>query len=90
MYRLISETLLGLVLHGGTRLSFKPCVPAAWKSYKINYRFHATHYRIQFMVDSEPTHHVKRIALDGVEQGEKFVSLVDDQQEHHVEVYLGI
>ena len=89
MYRLITETLFGLRLEGGTRLSFRPCVPVAWKRYKINYRFQQTFYRIEFKILSEPTHQVSRIILDGAEIQTPHVPLVDDRQEHHVEVTLG-
>jgi cellobiose phosphorylase len=68
MYRLITETLFGLNLEGGTRLTFRPCVPPSWKRYKINYRFHNTFYRIQFTIQGEATHNVLRLTLDGAEQ----------------------
>ncbi|MES2788894.1 MAG: glucoamylase family protein [Planctomycetota bacterium] len=90
MYRLITEVLFGLRLEGGTRLSFRPCVPVSWKRYKINYRFHQTFYRIEFTILSEPTHNVSRMVLDGVELQTPYMPLVDDHQEHHVEVVLGI
>lgn len=90
MYRLITEVLFGLRLEAGTRLSFRPCVPVSWKRYKINYRFHQTFYRIEFKILNEPTHHVSRIVLDGTELQTPYIPLMDDQQEHQVEVVLGI
>jgi cyclic beta-1,2-glucan synthetase len=89
MYRLISDVLLGLRLEGGTRLTFRPCVPVGWKRYKINYRHGGTFYRIQFTIQSEPSHHVNRLVVDGVEQPDSVVNLVDDSVEHTVEVFLG-
>ena len=90
MYRLITEVLFGLHLEGGTRLSFRPCVPVAWKRYKINYRFQQTFYRIEFQIRNEPTHNVVRIVLDGVTLQTPHLQMIDDRQEHHVEVVLGI
>jgi cellobiose phosphorylase len=90
MYRLIVEVLLGLRLEGGSRLTFRPCVPAAWNKYRLTYRHHETVYRIELVIDSEPTHHVKQVLLDGVEQADKSVALADDRVEHQVQVRLGI
>jgi cyclic beta-1,2-glucan synthetase len=90
MYRLISDVLLGLKLEEGTRLSFRPCVPAGWKRYKINYRFRSTFYRIQFTIQSEPSHHVNRVTLDGTERPDFVVNLIDDGKDHQVEVFLGV
>lgn len=89
MYRLITETLFGLRLESGTRLTFRPCVPSSWKRYKINYRFHNTFYRIQFIIQGEPTHNVARLTLDGAEQPGGVLPLNDDGREHQVEVVLG-
>lgn len=89
MYRLITEVLFGLKLEGGTRLTFRPCVPPGWKRYKVSYRFHQTFYRIQFIIQSEPTHNVLRVTIDGTEQPDRVVHLNDDGQEHQVEVTLG-
>ncbi|MDB5386744.1 MAG: cyclic beta 1-2 glucan synthetase, partial [Planctomycetaceae bacterium] len=89
MYRLISDVLLGLRLEEGTSLTFRPCVPVGWKRYKINYRYRGTFYRIQFTIQSEPSHHVNRLTIDGREQLDLVVHLVDDGAEHLVEVFLG-
>ena len=89
MYRLITEVLFGLRLEGGSRLTFHPCVPLNWKRYQINYRFHGTFYRIQFIIHSEPTHNVVRLVVDGIEQADRVLYLHDDSREHQVEVTLG-
>ena len=49
MYRLIVESLLGLSLHvddDGARLLVRPCLPAGWPGYHVDYRFRETTYRI--------------------------------------------
>ena len=58
MYRLLTETLLG-VHREGDRLRLKPRPPKAWDSYKIHYRYYDTVYHITLTRDSgEPPPHV--------------------------------
>lgn len=89
MYQLIVESLLGLTLVDGRRLRFRPCPPDGWGRYSILYRHRRTVYRIDFVIEGPPTHHVARVILDGVEQADREVPLVDDGQEHQVVVTLG-
>ena len=89
MYRLIVESLLGLRLETD-KLYFEPCLPSDWVSYKINYRFRETIYRITIIQLFEgifKTH----IIIDGTECQDMFISLVNDRQEHQAEVkiYMG-
>jgi len=84
MYRLITESLLGLHLEVD-QLRFAPCLPADWQTFKIHYRYRETFYHIAF------TNHgggkiVKRLMADGVDQPDGIVRMKDDRQEHVVEV----
>jgi cellobiose phosphorylase len=82
-YRLIVESLLGLKLEVD-KLRFAPCLPAEWNEYKVHYRYRETVYHItvvQARGDEEA-----RVMVDGVEQGEKVILLVDDRREHSAEV----
>ena len=45
MYRLITESLLGVRLDVD-KLRFAPCLPADWPSFKIHYRYRETVYHI--------------------------------------------
>lgn len=84
MYRLITESLLGLRLDVD-KLRFAPCLPSGWTSFKIHYRYRETVYHITFRLNGAgPAVH--RILLDGNEQLEKYVPLVNDRNNHHVEV----
>jgi cyclic beta-1,2-glucan synthetase len=88
MYRLIVESLLGLRLEVD-RLRFEPCLPSAWPSVTIHYRYRETLYHIvvtQRVVGTEQTTGVTEVRVDGVAQTELFVPLVDDRQDHAVEV----
>jgi cellobiose phosphorylase len=83
MYRLIVESLLGLRL-AGDRLHVAPCLPAQWRALKIHYRYRETVYHIAI----EQTHDgdQRGVTVDGVEQDDQTIALVDDQREHTVEV----
>ncbi len=81
MYRLITESLLGLRLEVD-KLRFTPCLPKEWNSFKIHYRFRETVYHITLLTEGAKST-VQRIVLDGVDQPEKWIQLVDDRIEHH-------
>ena len=87
MYRLITESLLGLHLEVD-KLRFAPCLPADWPSFKIHYRYRETFYHITLR-NGGPGSAVKRVVLDGREQLEPYLPLVDDRNDHHAEVELG-
>ena len=97
MYRLTVETLLGVQLEVD-RIRFAPCIPAYWQSYKIHYRYRETFYHITVRRVGEISEHVIRVTLDGtvlteagaegITQPQGTIPLVDDRQEHHVEVDL--
>ncbi len=84
MYRLITESLLGLRLDAD-KLRFAPCLPSGWASFKIHYRYRETVYHITLR-NSGIGRTVKQILLDGNEQAERCVPLIDDRNDHHVEV----
>jgi len=88
MYRLIVESLLGLRLETD-KLSFAPCLPADWETFKIHYRYRETIYHITVL----QTRTVKggtRVIIDGVERDDQVIPLVDDLQEHSVEVRIPV
>ena len=84
MYRLITESLLGLRLDVD-KLRFAPCFPTAWASFKIHYRYRETVYHITLSTSGAGTA-VKRILLDGNGQPEKWLPLIDDRRDHFVDV----
>jgi cyclic beta-1,2-glucan synthetase len=84
MYRLIMESLLGLKLEAD-RLRLMPCLPADWKTFTVHYRYMETVYHITVL----QTHAAKdemTVKVDGAEQDDGTILLVDDRQEHWVEV----
>ncbi len=84
MYRLITESLLGLRLDVD-KLRFAPCFPPGWSSFKIPYRYRETFYHVT-LSNGGGGSIVKRVVVDGNEQPEKFVPLFDDRNDHYVEV----
>lgn len=96
MYKLTIETLLGLHLEVD-KLRIAPCFPADWSSYKIHYRFRDTQYHIIVNQVVAVSKHKVRVTIDGIliegvgvhEFGNRqaLVPLVDDRNEHHVEIY---
>ncbi|MBC8132918.1 MAG: cyclic beta 1-2 glucan synthetase, partial [Deltaproteobacteria bacterium] len=84
MYRLITESLLGLHLEVDC-LRFSPCLPKDWTGFKIHYRYRETVYHIEIRNGGGGTS-VSRVTADGREQSDLRVHLVDDRQDHHVQV----
>ena len=91
MYRLITESLLGLRLEvdaqGTSSLRVTPCLPADWSEFKIHYRYRETLYHI-VVRNGGGGATVKRVAADGGDQPHHLIVLVDDRREHYVEVEL--
>jgi cellobiose phosphorylase len=86
MYRLILESLLGLRLEVD-RLHISPCLPADWAGFTVHYRYRETTYHISVtQTCGQPGG--TSVTLDGVEQDDQAIRLVDDHQEHAVEVRL--
>jgi cellobiose phosphorylase len=85
MYRLILETLLGVEL-AVDELRFTPRVPVEWRSFKLDYRFRETIYHITCLNVSGAWKVPPKIIVDGIEQPEAALTLVNDRREHFVEV----
>jgi len=86
MYRLIVESLLGLRLDVD-KLHLAPCLPGNWKEFKVHYRYRETVYHIAIV--QEPAGHGETsVTVDGVKPQGNVIQLVDDQQEHAVELRL--
>ena len=83
MYRLILESLLGLRLEVD-KLSFAPCLPQDWDSFKVHYRHRETVYHITVIQLRDGG--TAGVSVDGADQPDKTIILVDDRQEHFVEV----
>jgi cellobiose phosphorylase len=87
MYRLIVESLLGLRLDGD-HLHIEPCLPSAWETFKMRYRYRETVYHIAVvqLAGSGREHAAVSVSVDGVDLNAKAIPLVDDHLEHLVDV----
>ena len=84
MYRLIVESLLGLRLEVD-KLRFAPCLPADWPMFKLHYRYRETAYHI-VVTQRKTVRAGIGVTVDGVERADGVVPLVDDRQQHAVEI----
>jgi len=88
MYRLVIESLLGLHLSTttqGARLRLAPCLPPGWPGFALDYRYRATHYRIE-VVQAGAQDGPAGVSVDGIVQQDMAVPLVDDRRAHEVAV----
>jgi cellobiose phosphorylase len=87
MYRLITESLLGLHLEVN-RLRVEPLFPAEWQAFDLHYRYRETFHHIHVRRVGAGNV-VARVVVDGVEQPDKRIPLSDDRREHRAEVEVG-
>lgn len=80
MYRLLTESLLGLQRRG-TRLQITPCIPAAWPGYQLRYRFGTSTYVIDV---TQRKGGDARLEVDGIPQAALAFTLIDDGAVHAV------
>jgi cellobiose phosphorylase len=85
MYQLIIHSFIGLKREGNT-ISFTPCLPEEWKTFKVHYRYMNTMYHIVF-TQKEGTDSIMVIA-DGVKQEDNRITLTDDEAEHNIQINL--
>jgi cellobiose phosphorylase len=88
MYRLIVESLLGLRLETD-KLSFAPCIPADWETFKVHYRYRETIYHIT-VLQTRTGKGGTGVKVDGVERDDQAIQLIDDLKEHSVEVRIPV
>ncbi|MFZ6673131.1 GH36-type glycosyl hydrolase domain-containing protein [Undibacterium sp. Xuan67W] len=86
MYRLILESLLGVTLEGD-QLRFTPCLPADWNHFKVHYRYRDTTYHISVTTTYGESEAIS-LTLDGVLQESSLLHMVNDSQEHQVELLI--
>src|SRR5438876_11569352 len=87
MYRLITESVLGLRLEVD-HLHMAPAFPAEWESFEIHYRYRETFHHIHVRRRGAGRK-IIRLVIDGVERPTFSIPLSDDRREHQVEVDVG-
>lgn len=87
MYRLLTETLLGLHREGDW-LRLRPRLPAKWPGFSARYRHHETWYQIRVNRAAGDPASEMSLTLDGTEIPGDRIALLNDQREHEVLVRL--
>lgn len=85
MYQLILESYLGLQ-RKGDRITFKPVVPAEWKSFSVSYTYFETIYRFEINFCSKEE--LPSVRVDSVIQEGLVVQLTNDLLKHEVQLLL--
>lgn len=90
MYRAGVEWILGFRLRG-TRLYLDPCIPRAWRSSDITFRYHSSRYEIVVENPHGVMRGVSSVELDGapLASDSLYIQLANDGATHHVRVVLG-
>lgn len=86
LYRLMLETLLGLSLED-KKLHFNPCLPGEWNTFTMKYRYGETIYHITVAQTAGDMEN-EGLTIDGVEQQDLTIALVDDRIPHTAKVRL--
>lgn len=86
LYRLLTEMLFG-INRRGEKLEFTPRMRKEWDQYTVHYRYYDTFYHIIFKRITNAS--ATKLVLDNTELTDNsFISLVNDQMEHTVEVWV--
>jgi cyclic beta-1,2-glucan synthetase len=88
MYRLGVEAILGVSKIGNT-LKVDPCIPKIWPGFKVTYRFGAASYLINVVNEESVNRGIEQVLLDGKVMPDYLIPLVDDGQQHEVNVIMG-
>ena len=89
MYRAGIEWILGFRLRG-TTLHLDPCIPRAWRSFMLTFRYHSSCYEIVVENPHGVMRGVSSVELDSAPlAGGANIPLADDSAMHQVRVVLG-
>lgn len=88
MYKVGLEDILGFKKQGN-QLTIDPCIPHDWPEYSINYKYVDTSYEIVVKNPNHGSSKVKCLILDSKEVEGKRILLVNDKNQHKVEIILG-
>jgi cyclic beta-1,2-glucan synthetase len=88
MYRIGLEYVIGIRRRGRT-LAITPCIPSAWPSFEIEYRYGTATYHIVVENPDRVCQGVARLELDGQRAPDSYIRLESDDRVHEVRVILG-
>lgn len=81
------EDILGFNVEKGI-LKIKPCIPKEWKEYSIRYRHGKSIYNIKVTNPEGKNTGVQKMIVNGIEQKELQINLIDDGNVNEVEVIM--
>lgn len=88
MYKAGVESILGFTKQGD-KLIIDPSIPEEWPSYSLKYRYLQSVYEIVVNNPSFISKGVSLVLVDGKQQEEHVINLVNDGRVHQVEVLMG-
>jgi cyclic beta-1,2-glucan synthetase len=88
MYRLVTESLLGLRLEVD-HLRIEPVIPETWPGFEVHYRFRNTVHHIKVVRRPGDSRNVIQVTCDARAQQDRRIPLQDDGREHWIEVVVG-
>ncbi|MBC3796902.1 GH36-type glycosyl hydrolase domain-containing protein [Acetobacterium tundrae] len=88
LYRAGLEYILGFQKNGET-IIMDPCIPGKWKEYNLKYNYLGTTYDIKVKNPEGVNKGVKKISVDGIISTRNVINLVDDKENHEIEVHMG-
>jgi len=86
MYRMITESLLGMRIEAD-KLYLEPLLPEEWDSFRLDYTYLRTTYRITVIHKNESNNDTG-IFIDGTPVKNRFIRLLDDGTDHLVNVIM--
>ncbi len=87
LYRAALENILGFQKHGET-LTISPCIPRDWKEFEITYQYKTAIYHIRVENSHGASGDLIEIEIDGEPLSSNRIKLVDDGQEHNLQIIL--
>ena len=87
LYQLLTESFIG-IRREGEKLYFKPCLPKDWSTVKIQYRYIDTLYQVELVQSAE--NNATKIWVDGKEETNGFILLINDGKAHEAKVIMEI
>ena len=88
MYQTAIGSLLGLHRHGDS-FSVRPCIPAMWPGFSLEWKYANTHYHIEVENPEHQYTGVRSATLDGETVDAAAIPLRDDGQTHKVVIVMG-
>lgn len=69
------------------KLTLKPCIPDEWEEYFIRYQYQSSIYNIK-VKNRYQSNEVKEIKINGIQQEEKTIQLIDNHKIYDVEIII--